>query len=78
MQRPDQLVPVSDPLLEEIPEAAHPVLEQLEGVVVVGELREYDDADVGYSARIRFAASIPSTVWVGGILMSVSTTSGRC
>ena len=28
----------ADPLLEEIPEAAHPVLEQLEGVVVVGEL----------------------------------------
>src|SRR5215213_4297732 len=47
LQRPDQLVPVSDALLEEIPEATHPVLEQLERVVVVGELGQHDYADVG-------------------------------
>ncbi len=32
----------------------------------------------GCSARICLAASMPSVVWVGGILMSVRTASGWC
>ena len=39
-------------------------------------LREHEHADAGCSARIRWAATRPSSVWVGGIRMSTIATSG--
>ena len=40
--------------------------------------RRYHHPRLGELGPIRFAASIPSVVNVGGIRMSVSTASGRC
>ncbi len=78
LQGPDQLVALSHPFLQQITEAGDAVLEQLERVVVVGKLGEHDDADLGVVGADPLRGLDALDGWVGGILMSVSTASGRC
>ena len=46
-QRPDQLVDVADPLLEQVAQAGHAVDQQLEGVVLLDVLRQHHHPDPG-------------------------------
>jgi hypothetical protein len=42
----DELLEVGDALLQQVPEPRRPVLQQLVGVGLLGELRQHDDADI--------------------------------
>ena len=58
------------------PGPLEPSLEQREGVGRVGVLAEHDDADRRVRLAELGAARMPSSVPVGGMRMSVTTTSG--
>ena len=65
-------------LLEQVGAAVRARLEQREDVRRVRVLAEHDDADVRVlDSRSGAATRIPSSVFVGGMRMSVNTTSGR-
>ena len=72
----EQLVDVADPLLQQVGPPARALVEEREGVGRLGVLAEHDDADVGRSSRSVAATWMPSSVPVGGMRMSVTTTSG--
>ena len=76
---PTQLVEVGHPLLQQVGPPLGAVLEEREGVGRLGVLAEHHHARAGDGcARISAAARMPSSVPVGGMRMSVSTTSGWC
>src|SRR4029079_17743107 len=91
VDRVDKLAAVVDALLEEIGAPRGPALEQAEDVRRLRVLAEHDDAHVrvrlagrprgagGVGAVARWAAAtrMPSSLSVGGMRMSVTTTSGR-
>ena len=77
-ERPDHLVDVAHPLLQQVPEPPRAVLQQVVGVLLVGELAQDDDADRGMVGADAPRGAIPSSVPVGGIRMSVRTASGVC
>ena len=65
VERPDELVHVGDALLQQVAEPGGAVLQQVVGVLLLGELREDDDADLrvrrrGSASRPRCPRSCPS------------------
>ena len=73
-----QLVDVGHALLEQVAAAGGAVLEQRERVVGLGVLAEQQHADLRVLLRRRARCWMPSSVSVGGMRMSVTTTSGDC
>ena len=73
----DQDGDVEDALLEQVADPLGVLLDQPHRVARLDVLGEHEHADAGCSARIRWAATRPSSVWVGGIRMSTIATSGR-
>ena len=75
--RRDELLEIRHPLLQEVRTACGPALEQRQRVARLGVLAEHDDADL--RLRLAQAARPPGCLRrlpVGGIRMSVTTTSG--
>jgi len=66
---------IADLLFEQIANTLRAAGHQVKGVPILKELREAPTS--GCVARISSAARSPSSVWSGGICMSVTTTSGR-
>ena len=74
----EQLSEVGHAFLEQVGAAGRAVLQQRQRVLGLGELAEHHHADVGPLVAQPSAARSPSSVPVGGMRMSVMTTSGRC
>ena len=74
--RPLELVRVLEPLLEQVGAPERAAREERGRVERLGVLAEHDDADPGCVSRSSAARRMPSSVRLGGSLMSLSTTSG--
>ena len=72
-----ELGDVGDPVLQHVAQPAGVVREQLDDVLGLDVVRQHQDGGARPRWRISRAASRPSVVWVGGIRMSATTTSGR-
>ena len=73
-----QLIEIGHALLEQVGPALGAPFEEPKGVGGFGVLAEHHHADVGVGLAEASAARMPSSVPVGGMRMSVSTTSGTC
>ena len=75
-QRVDEDRDVEDALLQEVSDLLGMLLEEPQRVARLHVLRQDEHGDAGWSARMRSAATRPSSVCVGGILMSTIAASG--
>ena len=73
-----EVVDLGDPVLQQVADAVGALGQQLHRVLRLGVLRQHDHADARVRLRMRSAARTPSSVCVGGMRMSTTTTSGLC
>ena len=76
--RAGELRDVSDAVLEQVAEALRALGEELHRVGGLDELERTRTPIPSCWSRIFFAATSPSSVWVGGMRMSTTATSGLC
>ena len=76
--RVDEPFEVGHPVLEQVADALRALGQKLGRVLLLDVLREHEHPVPGSSDRMIRAAFRPSSVWVGGILMSTIATSGLC
>ena len=72
----EELLAVSQALLEQVSAAVRARLEQGQRVARLGVLAEHHHANARVGSRRSAATRIPSSLWDGGMRMSVTTTSG--
>jgi hypothetical protein len=78
LERFDEDGSVADSVLEEITEPLGVLLEELHRVRRLHVLLEQENGDVRVELANRRAATMPSSVWVGGMRMSTIAQWGSC
>ena len=73
-----EVADIADAVLQQVPDAARPVREQLRRVLPLDVLAQHEDRVPGTRRRASMAARRPSSRWLGGIRTSTTETSGWC